>query len=102
MDWNEDRDSSEASGNESEESEEEVQEIKLRLIVKPKTKSVVWNFFHIKSDSDGCPSNTNKPICCKCLEPVAPSYGNKATFLIIYVVNILWFMPKFTIRRNLR
>ena len=26
--------------------------------------------------SDGSRSNTNKLICCKCLEPVAASYGN--------------------------
>ena len=76
MDQNEGGDSSEESGNESEESEEEVQEIESTLIVKPKTKLVVWNFFHVESDNDGCPSNTNKPICCKCLEPVTASYGN--------------------------
>ena len=75
MDLNEDDYSSEARENESEESEE-VQEIKSTLIAKPKTKSAVWNFFCIESDSDGRPSNTNKPICCKCLEPVAASYGN--------------------------
>ena len=76
MDLNEDDYSSEARENESEESEEEVQEIESTLIAKPKTKSAVWNFFRVESDSDGHPSNTNKPICCKCLEPVAASYGN--------------------------
>ena len=75
MDLNEDNYSSEAQENVSEESEE-VQEIESTLIAKPKTKSAVWNFFRIESDSDGRPSNTNKPICCKCLEPVAASYGN--------------------------
>ena len=75
MDLNKDDYSSESRENESEESEE-VQEIELTLIAKPKTKSAVWNFFLIESDSDGRPSNTNKPICCKCLEPVAASYGN--------------------------
>ena len=62
--------------NESEESEQEVQEVESTLIAKPKTKSAVWNFFHVESDSDGCLSNTNKPICYKCMEPVAASYGN--------------------------
>ena len=76
MDRNEDRDSSEASGNESEESEEKVQEIESRLIIKLKTKSMIWNFFRIESDSDGRPSNTNKLIFCKCLESVAASHGN--------------------------
>jgi len=46
------------------------------LILKPKTKSAVWSFFCVKSNSNGRPSNTNKPICCQCLEPVAASYGN--------------------------
>ena len=78
-----------------------MQEIELRLIVKPKIKSAVWNSFHIKSDSDGCLSKTNKPIK-KCFTPVAASYGNISNLLIIYIVNILWFMFKFTIRRNLR
>ena len=73
MDLNEDDYSSEARENES---EEEVQEIESTLIAKPKTKLAVWNFFRVESDSDGRPSNTNKPICCKCLEPVAASYGN--------------------------
>ena len=76
MDLNEDDYSNEARENENEESEEEVQEIESTLIAKPKTKSAVWNFFRVESDSDGCPSNTTKPICCKCLEPVAASYGN--------------------------
>ena len=62
--------------NESEESEQEVQEIESMLITKPKTKSAVWNFFRVESDSDGRPRNTNKPICCKFMEPVAASYGN--------------------------
>ena len=61
---------------ENEESEEVVQEIESELIAKPKTKSAVWNFFRVESDSEGRPSNTDKPICCKCLEPVAASYGN--------------------------
>lgn len=60
-----------ASETRENESEEEVQEIE-------STKSVVWNFFHVESDSDGRLSNTNKPICCKCLEPVAASYGKTA------------------------
>ena len=76
MDQNKSGDSSEESGNESKESEEEVQEIESTLIVKPKTKSVVWNFFRVESDNDGRLSNTNKPICCKCLEPVAANHGN--------------------------
>ena len=76
MDHNKDRVSNEESRNESEESEEEVQEIESALIVKPKTKSAAWNFFHIKRYNDGCSSNTNKPICSKCLVPVAASYGN--------------------------
>ena len=62
--------------NETEESDEGVQEVELTLIVKPKTKSAVWSFFCIESDSNGRPNNTNKPICCKCCEPVAASYGN--------------------------
>ena len=41
MDQNEDEDFSEASGNESAESEEGVQETESTLIVKPKTKSAV-------------------------------------------------------------
>ena len=89
MDQNEGGDFSKESGNESEESEEEVQEIESTLIVKPKTKSVVWNFFRVESDNDGCPSNTNKLICCKCLELVTACYGNTSNLLIIYVVNIL-------------
>ena len=60
--------------NKSEGSEDEVQEIKSTLIMKPKTKSAVWNFFLVESNSDGCSSNTNKPICCKCFEPVTASY----------------------------
>ena len=43
-------------------------------------KLAVWNFFWVKSNSDECPSNTNRPICCKCLEPVAASYGNTSNF----------------------
>ena len=74
MDQNKGGDSSEESGNESKESEEEVREIESTLIVK--TKSVVWNFFRVKSDNDGRLSNTNKPISCKCLEPVTANYGN--------------------------
>ena len=62
--------------NESEESEQEVQEVESTLITKPKTKSAVWNFFRVESDSNGHPSNTNKPICYKCMEPVAARYGN--------------------------
>ena len=76
MDLNEDQDSSEARENESEDSEEGLQEHRATLIAKPKTKWAVWNFFRVESDSEGRPSNTNKPICCKCNEPVAASYGN--------------------------
>ena len=76
MDHEIDRDSDEVRENESEGSEDEVQEVESTLIAKPKTKSAVWNFFLVESDSDGRPSNTNKPICCKCFEPVAASYGN--------------------------
>ena len=76
MDLNEDQDSSEAREYESEESEEGLQKHRATLIAKPKTKSAVWNFFRVESDSEGRPSNTNKPICCKCNEPVAASYGN--------------------------
>ena len=72
----ESRNESKESRNESKESEEEVQEIKSTLIIKPKTKLAAWNFFHIKRYNDGCPSNANKLICSKCLEPVAASYGN--------------------------
>ena len=53
-----------------------VQEVELALIAKPKNKLAVWNFFHVQTDSNGCPSNTNKPICYKCMEPVAATYGN--------------------------
>ena len=73
---NEDLYSSDVRESENEESEEEVQEIESELIAKPKTKSAVWNFFRVESDSEGRPSNTDKPICCKCLERVAASYGN--------------------------
>ena len=79
MDHNKDRVSNEESRNKSKESEEEVQEIESTLIVKPKTKLAAWNFFHIKRYNDGCPSNTNKLICSKCLEPVAASYGNASS-----------------------
>ena len=51
-----------------------MQEVESTLIAKPKTKSAVWNFFLVESDSDD--SNTSKPICCKCFKPVAASYGN--------------------------
>ena len=52
MDQNEYQDSCEVFENESKESEEEVQEIKSELITKPKTKSAIWNFFHVESDSE--------------------------------------------------
>ena len=58
MDLNEDQDSSEARENESEESEEGLQEHRVTLIAKPKTKWAVWNFFRVESDSEGHPSNT--------------------------------------------
>ena len=88
--------------NKSEESEQEVQEIESTLITKPKTKSAVWNFFRVDSDSDGHPSNTNKPICCKCMEPVLPVMEIQVIFSIIYAVNIHWFPPKFTTKRSAR
>ena len=72
----ENKDHSEVRENESEESEEEVQEIEYELIAKPKTKSAVWNFFHVENDSEGSLSNTDKLICCKYLEPIAARYGN--------------------------
>ena len=50
---NEDLYSSEVRESENEESEEEVQEIESELIAKPKTKSAVWNFFRVESDSEG-------------------------------------------------
>ena len=76
MDLEIDCDSDEVRENESKRSEDKVQEIESMLIAKPKTKSAVWNFFLVESDSDGCPSNTNKLIWCKCFEPVAAIYGN--------------------------
>jgi len=39
-------------------------------------KSATWNYFHIKSDSDGQPSNLSKPVCSKCLKPVSATHGN--------------------------
>ena len=76
MDRKIDHDSDVVRENESERSEDEVQEIKSTLIAKPKTKSAVWNFLLIESDSNGRPSNTNKSISCKCFESVATSYEN--------------------------
>ena len=74
-----------------------MQEIESTSIVKPKTKLVAWNFFHIKRYNDGCPSNTNKlNLSLPVMEIQA------ATFSIIYVVNILWFMPKFMMKINQR
>ena len=75
MDHEIDCDSDEVRENKSEGSEDEVQEVESTLIAKPKTKSAVWNFFLVESDSDGRPSNTNKLICCKCFEPIAASYN---------------------------
>ena len=48
IDDNKDRDSSKTFDNESKENAKEVQDIKLTLTVKLKTKSVIWNFFCIK------------------------------------------------------
>ena len=76
MDHHEGYDSSNYEQVHENESEESEQEVESTLIAKPKTKSAVWNFFRVESDSDGRPSNTNKPICYKCMEPVAASYGN--------------------------
>ena len=96
-------DCEEVCENESKESEQEVWEVESTLIAKPKTKLAVQNFFHVESDSNGCPSNTNKPICYNCMEPVTASYGNTSTlFTIIYTVNIHWYMPKFMTKRNAR
>ena len=54
-----------------------VQEIESRLIIKPKTNLEVWNFIASKVIVMGThATNTNKLICCKCLEPVTASYRN--------------------------
>ena len=102
MDHNEGGDSSKESGNKSEESEEEVQEIESTLIVKPKTKLLVWNFFRVESDNDGCPSNTNKPICCKSLEPVAANYGNTSNLFNHLRCKHPLIYAKFMTKRNQR
>ena len=62
--------------NESEESEQGVQEVELTLITKPKTKLAVRNFFRVEVIAMAVTVIQNKPICCKCMEPVAASYGN--------------------------
>ena len=60
----------------SEESEADEQEADVSLVPKPRTKSAVWNYFRVESDSDGQPSNLSKLVCTKCLTAVSAMHGN--------------------------
>ena len=60
----------------SEESEADEQEVNVSLVPKPRTKSAVWNYFRVESNSDGQPSNLSKPVCTKCLTAVSAMHGN--------------------------
>ena len=77
--------------NESEESEEEIQEFDSRLMVKPKTKSAVWNYFRVESDSNGHPINQFVVNVWSLLLLVTETL---VIFSLIYAVSTCYFMLK--------
>ena len=77
-----------------------MQKMESKLIFKLKTKLMVQNFFHIKSDSDGCPSNIIKWFSANVWSLLLPFMQIQVTFKIVYIINIPW--PKFMTKRNRR
>jgi len=48
----------------------------IELVIKPRSKSVIWTLFGFKSDANGKPINENRFICQLCQQSIAVKGDN--------------------------
>ena len=50
------------------------------LVKKPGTKSLVWDYFGVKVDTNGKPIDNTRAVCRSCRQTVLAKSGNTHTF----------------------
>ena len=62
----------------------EISTVRLNLVTKKNTKSVVWNYFGIKADENGVqiPGEESRPICRTCHKTVVSKGGNTTNVFV--------------------
>ena len=62
----------------------EISTVRLNLVKKKNTKSIVWNYFGIKADENGVqiPGEESRPICRTCHKTVLSKGGNTSNLFV--------------------
>ena len=53
----------------------------IKLIDKPGSKSIAWNYFALEADTEGKVKNAEKAVCRKCNKRVAAKNGNTSNLI---------------------